>query len=100
MGSSMTTDQGIPAGVEQPRASHQRNNTADRLQRSQANKRASTARLCISASVATALAAIFLAWMWGTIAPQPPGLLEKLTHNPAKAAQQAIEEQAQKLSSK
>ncbi|MFE5143615.1 hypothetical protein ACFRDV_39280 [Streptomyces fagopyri] len=57
-----------------------------------------TIRLCVSASIGTVLTVIFLAWLWGTIAPQPPGPLENVAREPATAAQHAIEEQAQRLS--
>ncbi|WP_329295444.1 hypothetical protein [Streptomyces sp. NBC_01455] len=70
------------------------------MARTGAEERASTIRLCLSASIGTVFTVVFLAWLWGTIAPQPPGLLERLAYDPRTAAQQAIEGQAQRLAGK
>ena len=99
MGNGMTTGQDIPTRGEQHPASRRRDNTVGRVSRTRAEECAYTIRLCVSASVGTVLTVVFLAWLWGTIAPQPPGLLERLAHEPGAAAEQAIEGQAQRLSS-
>ncbi|MEU0390683.1 hypothetical protein [Streptomyces chartreusis] len=50
-----------------------------------------TVRLCTSATV------VFLAWLWGTIAPQAP-VLATFTGGSISRAQEAIEGQAQRFS--
>ncbi|QFZ78379.1 hypothetical protein GFH48_38370 [Streptomyces fagopyri] len=94
----MTVGQDIPASSEQHPTPQRYEDAAGRVPRTTTQERASTIRLCVSASIGTVLTVIFLAWLWGTIAPQPPGPLENVAREPATTAQHAIEEQAQRLS--
>lgn len=98
MGHCMMAGQEIPASREQSPTPQRYEDAVGGVPRTTAEERASTIRLCVSASIGTVLTVIFLGWLWGTIAPQPPGPLENVAREPATTAQHAIEEQAQRLS--
>ncbi|MFI5801067.1 hypothetical protein [Streptomyces sp. NPDC051677] len=54
--------------------------------------------MTVLAAVLTVFAAVFLGWMWGTIAPQPPGILETFVQDFTDATQSLLEEQVKHLS--
>ncbi|MGW7409837.1 hypothetical protein ACWGI9_40110 [Streptomyces sp. NPDC054833] len=60
-------------------------------------ERAYTIRLTVFAALSTTFTVVFLAWMWGTIAPQPP-VLATFIGSSMSTTHEAIEEQAQRLS--
>ncbi|MGW7262222.1 hypothetical protein [Streptomyces sp. NPDC054842] len=58
---------------------------------------ASTVRLTVMATVGTLFTAVFLGWLWGTIAPQPP-ILATFVQDSVGVTHSLVERQAQHLS--
>lgn len=59
--------------------------------------RAQAVRLALLAGVGTALTAIFLGWLWGTLRIQDP-VLASLTENATRVTHSLLEQQAENLS--
>ncbi|WP_189931507.1 hypothetical protein [Streptomyces aurantiogriseus] len=54
--------------------------------------------MTIVAAVLTIFTVVFLGWMWGTIAPQPPQALTNFVQDFTSATQSILEEQVEHLS--